>query len=155
MRLITNLHSKARIPVVKISVPAIVIVLIATATLASFRWRRDLRTVTEAKTLNNPTLVQQRASLDSQRITLRPTGFEPAEVSRPAGRFLLAINDRSGRADTSLILMRDTGERLKEVRLRETPRKHEWREVVNLPPGRYVLVDAADREKICRILLTN
>jgi hypothetical protein len=150
MRLIKNLHNEARIPGVKIAVPAAVIVLIATATLASFHWRRTVPTVTVASTL-----VQQRASLDAQRITLRPTGFEPAEVMRPAGRFLLAINDRSGRPDTVFILMRETGERLKEMRLRETPRKNEWREVVNLPPGRYVLLDAADREHVCHILLTN
>jgi hypothetical protein len=94
------------------------------------------------------------AHLDAQRITIRPEGFEPAEIFRPAGRFLLAVNDRSGARDLVLTLARDNGQRLHRTRMRDTPRKHQWRQIVNLPPGRYVLSEANHPEWVCRITLT-
>ncbi len=99
-------------------------------------------------------LVQTQNRLEAERITLRPTGFEPMEITRPAGRFLLAVNDRSGKESVTLLLVRGTGDLLNEVRMRERPRKHEWRQVVNLPPGRYVLREASDPGKTCQITLT-
>ena len=94
------------------------------------------------------------ARLEAERITIRPTGFEPAEITRPAGRFLLAVNDRSGARDLVLTLARVNGQRLHTARMRDNPRKHEWRQLVNLPPGRYVVSEANHSEWICRITLT-
>ena len=154
MRL-TNLHNEARISAIKIAVPAAVIVLIATATLASFHWRRSIPTVTTAaKTSSHTTLVQQRDELRSERITLRPTGFEPDVITRPVGRFLLAVNDRTGRSDTTIKIVGETGQQLHAVALRDNPRKHEWRKVLSLPPGRYVISEANHPEWTCRIVLT-
>ena len=34
--------------------------------------------------------------LQAELITVTPAGFEPAEITRPQGRFLLAIDNRSG-----------------------------------------------------------
>jgi hypothetical protein len=42
---------------------------------------------------------------------------------------------------------------MREIRLGNTTRKHEWREVVNLPPGQYVLSDAENPERVCHIVL--
>jgi hypothetical protein len=148
-----NAKTLPGVRIIKIAVVAVIIILAAALSFASVHWIRAAlaKRATDPSTVTRP--VQTRSSLDIQRITLRATGFEPAEVTRPAGRFLLAINDRSGQPDTRFILTR-SGERLKEVRVRDTPRKHEWRELVNLPPGRYVLSDSENPERVCHILLT-
>jgi hypothetical protein len=153
MRLNANINHLSRFRLI-IAATAL-LALVGSATVASVHWMRAAsgKSARETAVVSQP--VQQPNNLEAQRITLRPTGFEPAEVTRPAGRFLLAINDRSGQRDASFILLRQNGERLREVRMRDTPRKHEWREIVNLPPGRYLLADSANPERVCQILLTN
>ena len=94
------------------------------------------------------------AKLEAERLTLKPSGFEPGEITRPAGRFLLAVNDRSGQEGIAFVLSRQNGERVHEVRMRDTGRKHEWRRVVNLPPGSYLLSEANHPEWVCRITIT-
>ena len=70
--------------------------------------------------------------LEVELTTLRPAGFEPAEITRPKGPFVLFIDDRSGK-DTSLVLQRINGERLRAINLER--KKSNWNEVVNLSPG--------------------
>ena len=103
---------------------------------------------------STPELLPQQRRLEAERITLRPAGFEPAIITRPAGRFLLAINDRSGDSDTQITFARETGERLQTIRMRDTARKYEWRKVIDLPPGRYVVYEANHPEWTCSIVLT-
>ena len=98
--------------------------------------------------------LQTQSRLEAERITLRPTGFEPAEITRPAGRFLLAVNDRSGEESITLLIVRGPSDLVSEARIRERPRKHEWRQVVNLPAGRYELRAAGHSEWRCQITLT-
>ncbi len=102
-----------------------------------------------------PVLPQTQNRLEAERITLRATGFEPAEITRPAGRFLLAVNDRSGKESVTLLFLRGAGDLLNEVRMRDHRRKHEWRQVMNLPPGRYVLTELSRPDWVCRITLTS
>jgi len=83
-------------------------------------------------------------------ITLRPAGFEPMEISRPKGPFVLFVEDRSGKENSSLELKRMTGERLRAISLQR--KKYEWNEVVDLPPGAYVLQDG-DSELRCQITI--
>src|SRR3954451_17114443 len=84
-------------------------------------------------------------------ITLRPAGFEPAEVTRPKGAFVLFIDDRSGRGESSLVLQRVNGGQLRVIGL---PRKKsEWNDVVDLTPGTYVLRDASNSELRCQITI--
>ena len=155
MPLIGNNHQFAGFRLNKTAGPVLLIVLIATAAVAS----AHLISAALAKKVPKVAAVAQPIRLpnmlETQRITLTPMGFEPAEVTRPAGRFLLAINDRSGQGDSRFVLRRSTGEQLREFRVAGTPRKHEWREVVNLPPGRYLLSDGDNPEPVCHLLLTN
>jgi uncharacterized cupredoxin-like copper-binding protein len=151
MPLIANSHQFSGFRLNKTAVPVLLIVLIGAAAVAS----AHLICAALAERVPKVAAIQPQRILETQRITLTPMGFEPAEVTRPAGRFLLAINDRSGQRDSSFVLRRSTGERLREFRPGETHRKHEWREVVNLPPGRYLLSDVENPEHVCHFLLTN
>lgn len=84
-------------------------------------------------------------------ITLRPAGFEPAEITRPNGPFVLFIDDRSGRDNSSLLLQRSNGGQLRAIGLER--RKSEWNDVVDLTPGTYILRDANNSELRCQITI--
>lgn len=88
-------------------------------------------------------------SLEVELITLRPAGFEPSEITRPKDSFVLFIDDRSGKENSSLTLQRVNGERLRAVNLNR--KKTEWNGVLDLPPGTYVLQDANNSELRCQI----
>ncbi len=88
--------------------------------------------------------------VETELITLRPTGFEPAEITRPAGEFILMVENNSGKP-ISLRFARETGERLHEARVtREEP---DWNELVDLRPGRYLLTEADHPKWKCRLTI--
>jgi hypothetical protein len=91
------------------------------------------------------------ASLDAEHITLRSTGFEPHEISRPAGHFLLAIDNVTGMGEMSFRLLDQSG-----ARLRDFPANGRFRlrQVVDLPAGRYALVESKHPNWVCRITIT-
>ena len=84
-------------------------------------------------------------------ITLRPAGFEPAEITRSKGPFVLFIDDRSGRDNSSLVLQRSNGGQRRAIGLQR--QKSEWNDVVDLTPGTYVLQDANNSELRCQITI--
>lgn len=84
-------------------------------------------------------------------ITLRPAGFEPAEITRAKGPFVLFVDDRSGKDNSSLELKQLNGQRVRAVSLNR--RKAEWNDVVDLSPGTYVLQDASNPEWRCQITI--
>jgi hypothetical protein len=88
----------------------------------------------------------------SSLITLRPSGFEPSEVTGPAGRWLLLVDNRSGSPEMWLRLDRVTGRRIHEIRV-----PHEtldWHDLFDLTPGEYVLTDAHHPDLACHITVT-
>ena len=90
------------------------------------------------------------ARLEMERITITPTGFEPNVITRGLGRFLLAVDNRSGHDDLTLHLEGQTG-RLRTQRASRS--KASWREVLELAAGEYVLREANHREWSCRITI--
>lgn len=77
--------------------------------------------------------------LEVETVTITPDGFEPQEIVRPAGPFLLSVTNRSGVDSLNIQLETETHGRLREKSLPlETPH---WREVINPPPGRYVITE--------------
>jgi len=83
------------------------------------------------------------------RVTIRPTGFDPAEVTLPRGRFMLAIDNRTGLNELTFRLDREGGSRLHDVRM--TREQLAWRKVVDPPPGSYVLTETNHPDWVCRI----
>ena len=99
------------------------------------------------------TLVQgPQAPLQAELITITPTGFEPAELTRPKGRFLFAIDNRSGLDEVEFYFERETGGRVNVPLSRRG--KLAWREIVDLAPGTYILRATNDQSWRCRITIT-
>jgi hypothetical protein len=143
---------------VKLALVVAVCTLLAGAVCAAKFGRAAAPAVAAAAAPSQPTAAATPAAparLESEHITIRPTGFEPAEITRPAGRVLLFVNDRSGLDSLDLRLDAENVRRLFEVRVpRDTKGRHEWRQVVALVPGRYVLTEAGHPDWVCRITIT-
>lgn len=90
--------------------------------------------------------------IPSHVITLRPGGFDPAEVSWPKGRFFLTVDNRSNINELTLRLDREVGGRVKETTLRM--RKERSAGVFDLTPGTYLLTEADHPGWVCRIRIT-
>jgi hypothetical protein len=93
-----------------------------------------------------------KEQVEVEVITVRPNGFDPREITRPQGPFMLAINNRSGTTELALQLTRVQGNRIHEVRLPKG--RIRWNKVVDLPPGDYVLTEQNHPNWICHLKLT-
>ena len=103
---------------------------------------------TEASSSAAP-LSSQEDQIGAEIITIRPHGFEPKEIKCPKGRILLVVDNRSGLDEVSLRLNRVAGGSLRAIRV---PREIlDWSDVVDLPPGNYVLTEAGHPNWICNI----
>ena len=99
------------------------------------------------------TMVQgPQAPVQAELITVTPTGLEPAELIRPKGRFLLAIDNQSGLDEVEFYFERETGGRVNVPLGRRG--KIAWREIVDLTPGTYLLRATNDESWRCRITIT-
>lgn len=99
----------------------------------------------------NQTTHVERDELEVELITVRPEGFEPLAITRAKSPFVLFIEDRSGKEDSSFQLQRVKGERLKAINT--TRRKSKWYDTLDLLPGDYVLTDVANADRRCRITI--
>jgi hypothetical protein len=89
--------------------------------------------------------------VETELITIRPNGFEPAEINRPAGEFILVVENPYGQT-ANLVLSREAGERLNEMR--SSKEQPDWNDLVDLRPGRYLLTETNHPDWICRITIT-
>lgn len=96
-------------------------------------------------------LDQKSNQVEAEIVTITPTGFEPATIRRPQGRFLLAVDNRSGLSEVPLYWERETGTRLNSTPTRTG--KLRWRDIIDFPPGTYILRAANDDSWRCRITL--
>lgn len=93
-----------------------------------------------------------RERVEAELITLTRNGFVPARIRRPQGPFILGVDNRSGIDGVALRLERVNGARLSALESRT--RKLSWRDLVDLPPGEYVLAEANHPNWVCRISIT-
>jgi len=92
------------------------------------------------------------SNMEAELITVTSNGFEPLEINRPKGSFLLMVQNRSGLPDVAIQLNREAGPNLRALQLpREQPN---WDDVIDLQPGRYVLTEADHPDWSCRITIT-
>lgn len=99
----------------------------------------------------DPTAEQRQTLIESEIITATRRGFEPMEISRPQGKFILMVDNRSG-TDLNFRLSRETGEPLNEIA--SSSRELDWNEVLDLHPGKYILTEQAHPEWSCSIRIT-
>jgi hypothetical protein len=94
----------------------------------------------------------QPAQIEAEVITILPSGFQPAQITRPAGKFLLAVENRSGLKSIDFQLDAQSGGRI--IQVSRTWERADWSDVVNPPPGTYVLTEANHPTWRCVITIT-
>ncbi|MDQ3804283.1 MAG: hypothetical protein M3416_10680 [Acidobacteriota bacterium] len=95
---------------------------------------------------------EDAAGAEALVLTLRPEGFEPAEVTVAEGQHLLVVTNRAGLDEFVLRLEREGAGPEQEAK----PPKYKrgWKRLLPLARGTYVLTEAAHPEWQCRITVT-
>lgn len=122
------------------------ILLVAIALAARVRLRHS--SWTKADLQSNSSAGRQR--VEGEVVALGWTGFEPKLISRPAGPFVLLVNNYSHLAVAILLFERD-GKPVRTVLL--PGEKRTWSDTIDLPPGNYELREAAHSNWSCQITL--
>ena len=128
------------------------LLVVATASRAVFERRTSPPAASPNEPLRSSVQSRNPPPVPAHVLVLRPTGFEPAEVSWPKERFFLSIDNHSNVSDITLLLNRESGERVKEVNLKM--RKQRAAGIFDLPPGNYLLTVANHPGLVCRITIT-
>ena len=89
--------------------------------------------------------------IEAEIIVLRPSGFEPKEITRPAGPFYLALHNLTRLDQLDVSLDPESGPRLQAIGV--TKNKTRWQQKMTLPPGTYLLREASHPEWVCRITI--
>jgi hypothetical protein len=133
---------------------SVALALLAGAALAGKHLPTPRRTAAAAQSpaVQSPAAASQ-ATPQIERITIRPTGFDPAALTLRGGRFLLAVDNRSGLEEVALAVTSEHGSRVREARVHRN--RLDWRQQVNLPPGRYTLTEADHPTWVCDITVTD
>jgi len=114
------------------------------------------------RTADSPATLQpnsvERASIAStealpQVVSLQvsPSGFEPSETIAPRGKFLILLQNRTGRRDLNFWLARENEGRI----ARSEPQKRDWKALVQLAPGTYIIGETNHPEWKSIIRVTN
>src|SRR5262249_14828428 len=134
----------------------ILLITIALAVMTAAMTGARARLIKSAPpTKQDPASVQGQPKperIEMEHITLTPRGFEPSAITRPRGAFYIAVDNRSGFQDElAFRLDRVDGNRLHEARLPKG--RLGWRQLVDLPPGRYAVTEADHPDWVCSVTI--
>jgi hypothetical protein len=110
------------------------------------RWRVALAAaalvMTSAAVISAGILLGPAREVDEVRVTLRPEGFDPSEVTRGVGRFRLTVTNGSGRGELTFRLVKAGGEQVHEGRMAQGATQ--WSEEFDLAAGQYALTEVGN-----------
>ena len=84
-------------------------------------------------------------------LQVTPSGFEPSETIAPRGKFLILLQNRTGRRDLNFWLARENEGRVVESK----PQQRDWKAWVQLAPGTYIVGETNHPEWRSIIRVTN
>lgn len=134
-----------------LALPAIAFVSARTKPKASVTAKNPAVKSATVKELGQSSRALTRQRIEGEIIAITPNGFIPATIIRPAGAFLLVVDNQSGLPAITLLLLPDVGFPLRNVLV---PReKRHWSDIVDLPPGNYTVREATHPRWICQITI--
>jgi hypothetical protein len=84
-------------------------------------------------------------------LQVTPSGFEPRETIAPKGKFLILLQNRTGRRDLNFFLARENEGRVAESK----SQNRDWKAHVQLAPGTYIIGETNHPEWQSIIRVTN
>ena len=106
----------------------------------------------------NPTTVVERTTIPQNEdvpqvvaLQVTPSGFEPRETIAQKGKFLILLQNRTGRRDLEFWLARENEGRI----AKSEPQKRDWKAHVQLAPGTYIIGETNHPEWQSIIRVTN
>ncbi|HET6973645.1 MAG TPA: hypothetical protein VFH96_06435 [Pyrinomonadaceae bacterium] len=84
-------------------------------------------------------------------LQVTPSGFEPRETIAPKGKFLILLQNRTGRRDLNFWLARENEGRVAESK----SQNRDWKAQVQLAPGAYIIGETNHPEWQSIIRVTN
>lgn len=125
----------------------VIVLAVGTLTTLAVSARSWLMPQTPANLLDSAP--QDSSPIEATLVTIRPEGFEPAQITRSVSRFILSVENYSGLEEITLRLSPEGGSALHEVRL--TREKLDWNQELDLQPGTYFLTEVNHPDWLCRI----
>ncbi|HJT27082.1 MAG TPA: hypothetical protein VJ784_06715 [Pyrinomonadaceae bacterium] len=108
--------------------------------------------------IRNPPTVVERATITQSEdvpqvvsLQVTPSGFEPRETIAQKGKFLILLQNRTGRRDLEFWLARENEGRI----AKSEPQKRDWKAHVQLAPGTYIIGETNHPEWQSVIRVTN
>jgi len=131
-------------------------VVAATAVTVPFTGRTANRG--SAVVANSTTAAAERATTTQHEdvpqvvsLQVTPSGFEPLETIAPKGKFLILLQNRTGRRDLNFWLARENEGRVAESK----SKNRDWKAHVQLAPGTYIIGETNHPEWQSIIRVTN
>jgi hypothetical protein len=135
----------------KIVLAAVLLLGLTISAFSMSRWATTRRSTTQEPALSETRVAaQEQSSFDAPglqgnpalvvkgiRFTIHPTGIDPQEIVLEAGRYRIAVDNRSGANEANIQLDRSNGQALVNAPI--SARKLGWRGVLQLTPGEYNL----------------
>jgi len=103
-------------------------------------------------TLPAPSQESPKGKFRVERVTAFPYGFEPEQITRSAGPFLLAVDNRAGTDGLSLRLLANNKQLVFAQPIHQG--RPGAQKEINLAPGSYLLVEDNHPEWSCVITIT-
>ena len=97
-------------------------------------------------------LARPQEKVRAERVTAFRHGFEPEEITRTEGEFMLCVDNRAGTEGLSLQLTSRTFGPVYAAPIQKG--KSGTNELLNLQPGKYILTEASHPGWICTITIT-
>lgn len=101
----------------------------------------------------NPKGTVKGPQFEAELITLQEWGFEPKEITRPAGPFTAIFKNHSGLRDVELSLVQESGSVLNKIPV--TRHALNSRQRLQLPPGTYLVKEKSHPDWVCRITISH
>ncbi len=140
---------------------ATVVALVFTASANAWRLSRAIRSSAPAPVSNAHSSVAEAvpnalsnlpSPLEVEVVTVRPTGFEPRQITRPPGPYVLLIENRSGMETLTLKLSFVTNAINPSVFQVQIPRGQlDWTTVISGTPGQYTLKESSHPSWNCSV----
>ena len=132
---------------------AVAAAVLATEALDRSSAANTTAALTPAPLGEKPVLVNPQEKIRAELVTAFPYGFEPEELTRPEGPFMLCVDNRAGTEALSLQLISSETKSL--VHAEPMPKgKSGTNKVLNLAPGQYVLRESSHPGWQCTITIT-